>query len=142
MAWGKTALRTALKEAFGPSVTLSGGEAGLHLVMWLPQEIRDTDVATRAEALGLGVRALSGYTKAPMICNGLVLGYGNLEDKVLLEGVRRLVLAVQSQSNNRPKRPLANRSVSGGSRPVSGPSESDGPERQLLVSLAHAELSR
>jgi GntR family transcriptional regulator / MocR family aminotransferase len=99
----QTALRTALKEAFGPSVELSGGEAGLHLVMWLPQEIRDTDVATRAEALGLGVRALTSYTRAPMICNGLVLGYGNLEDRMVSEGVRRLVLAVQSENNNMRK---------------------------------------
>lgn len=99
----QTALRAALKEAFGPSVELSGGEAGLHLVMWLPLEIPDKDVAARAEALGLGVRALSSYTKAPMICNGLVLGYGNLEEKIVSEGVRRLAQAVQPQNNNMRK---------------------------------------
>jgi len=65
--------------------------------------IPDKDVAARAEALGLGVRALSSYTKAPMICNGLVLGYGNLEEKLVSEGVRRLVQAVQSQNKNMPK---------------------------------------
>lgn len=91
------ALRAALREAFGPSVELSGGDAGLHLVMWLPPEIRDTEVAKRAAALGLGLRALGSYTRAPMCCNGLVLGYGNLEEGMLAEGVRRLVVAVQSQ---------------------------------------------
>jgi GntR family transcriptional regulator/MocR family aminotransferase len=90
------ALRTALKEAFGSSLELSGGDAGLHLVMWLPQGIRDTDVATRAAALGLGLRALAHYTRAPVTCNGLVLGYGNLEEGMIVECVQRLVKAVQA----------------------------------------------
>ena len=90
----QTALRTALKEAFGPSVALSGGEAGLHLVMWLPAEVGDSEVVARAAALGLGVRALSSYTRAPMRCNGLVLGYGNLAEGMLAKAVRRLVVAV------------------------------------------------
>lgn len=93
-------LRAALREAFGPSVELSGGEAGLHLVMWLPHGIRDTEVAMYATELGLGVRALGSYTRTPMICNGLVLGYGNLEEGMLAESMRRLVEAVQSQDSN------------------------------------------
>lgn len=94
----QAALRSALRQAFGPCVELSGGEAGLHLVMWLPHGISDTEVATRAAELGLGVRALGSYTSAPMTCNGLVLGYGNLEEGMVSQGVRRLVVAVQSQN--------------------------------------------
>lgn len=96
----QAALRAALREAFGPSVELSGGEAGLHLVMWLPHEIRDREMAARAAELGLGVRALGSYTRAPMSCNGLVLGYGNLEEGMISEGVRRLWAAVRSQDTN------------------------------------------
>ncbi len=91
----QTSLRSALKEAFGPCVKLSGGEAGLHLVMWLPDEISDSEVAICAAALGLGVRALSSYTRAPMHCNGLVLGYGNLEEERISEHVRRLETVVR-----------------------------------------------
>ena len=94
----QVALRTALQEAFGPSVELSGGDAGLHLVMWLPPGIRDTEVAKRAAELGLGVRALTSYSRAPMRCNGLVLGYGNLDEAMMAQAVRRLVAAVQSQN--------------------------------------------
>lgn len=94
----QVALRGALKNAFGPSVELSGGEAGLHLVMWLPDGIRDSDVARCAAEMGLGVRALESYTRAPMTCNGLVLGYGNLEEGMLVEAVRRLEVAVRSQA--------------------------------------------
>lgn len=92
----QVALRAALKEAFGPRVELSGGDAGLHLVMWLPDGIRDTEVVKRAAQLGLGVRALRSYARPPMSCNGLVLGYGNLEEGMLPESMRRLVMAVQA----------------------------------------------
>ena len=97
----QVALRAALKEAFGPSVKLSGGEAGLHLVMWLPESICDTEVAKCALEMGLGVRALGSYTRAPMTCNGLVLGYGNLEEGMLAEAMQRLVVAVRSQAPHR-----------------------------------------
>ena len=95
------ALRAGLKEAFGPSVELSGGEAGLHLVMWLPETICDKEVAKCALEMGLGVRALGSYTRAPMTCNGLVLGYGNLGEGMLAEAMRRLAVAVRSQAPHR-----------------------------------------
>lgn len=90
----QAALRAALKERFGPHLVLSGGAAGLHLVMWLPQEINDMKVVERTAELGLGVRALTSYSRASTGCNGLVLGYGNLEEGMIDECVRRLVMAV------------------------------------------------
>ena len=93
----QAALRTALQQAFGPDAALSGGEAGLHLVMWLPDQARDVAVAQRAAALGLGVRALSAYARPPLRCNGLVLGYGNLDEGNVAETVRRLKLALDDR---------------------------------------------
>lgn len=93
-------LRAALVAAFGEGVDLSGGEAGLHLVMWLPPAVHDTEVAARATAVGLGLRPLSAYARAPVRCNGLVLGYGNLEEGAIAEAVGRLAAAVGGQ----PKR--------------------------------------
>jgi GntR family transcriptional regulator/MocR family aminotransferase len=90
----QAALRTALQQAFGPDVALSGGEAGLHLVMWLPDQALDVAVAQRAAVLGLGVRALSAYARPPVRCNGLVLGYGNLDEANVADAVRRLKLAL------------------------------------------------
>ena len=92
----QAALRAALKATFGPTVQLSGGEAGLHLVLWLPAGIRDTDVASRALELGLGVRALGSYARPPVDCNGLLLGYANLEEGMLRDAVHRLALAVRA----------------------------------------------
>lgn len=96
----QAALRAALEGRFGDDVTISGGEAGLHLVMWLPHAVRDTDVAGRAATLGLGLRALSAYARAPVTCNGLVLGYGNLDEGMLADAVRRLALAVDGATTS------------------------------------------
>lgn len=90
------ALRKALKASFGAGVNLSGGEAGLHLAMQLPPTRCDREVVRQASALGLGVRALSTYARAPVMCNGLVLGYGNMAEESIAEAVRRLVVAVDS----------------------------------------------
>ncbi|MFU2488794.1 PLP-dependent aminotransferase family protein [Thauera sp. WH-1] len=90
----QAALRAALQQAFGPGLALSGGEAGLHLVMWLPDQLDDTGVAERAAQLGLGVRALSAYTRPPVRCNGLVLGCGNLDEGAVEGAVARLKRAV------------------------------------------------
>lgn len=87
-------LRAALRNAFGSELALSGGDAGLHLVLWLPPGANDDEIARRANALGLGVRALRGYARAPVRCNGLLLGYGNLDEGMIAEGVRRLKIAV------------------------------------------------
>ena len=51
-------------------------------------------VAERAAQLGLGVRALSAYARPPVRCNGLVLGYGNLDEGVVEGTVARLRRAV------------------------------------------------
>ena len=86
----QAALRAALQQAFGPGLLLSGGAAGLHLVMWLPDERPDVAVAQRAAQMGLGVRALSAYARPPARCNGLVLGYGNLDEGAVEGAVARL----------------------------------------------------
>ncbi len=92
----QVALRVALHATFGTRFQLTGGEAGLHLVLWLPQRLRDTQVAARAAQMGLGVRALRHYTKPPLRCNGLVLGYGNLQEANIAECVRRLAVAIDA----------------------------------------------
>ncbi len=91
----QAALRAALVAAFGEGVALSGGEAGLHLVMWLADELPDRELVRRAAALGLGVRALSAYARPPVACNGLVLGYGSLDENRIVEAVRRLEIAMR-----------------------------------------------
>ena len=51
-------------------------------------------VAQRAAQLGLGVRALSAYARPPARCNGLVLGYGSLDEGAVEGAVASLKRAV------------------------------------------------
>lgn len=90
----QAALRDALARQPGPETVITGGEAGLHLTLWLPPELPDTEVARRAAALGLGARALSRYALPPLVCNGLVLGYGTLDEGQAQQAVRRLRMAM------------------------------------------------
>ncbi len=68
---------------------MSGGEAGLHLVMWSPDQVRDVTVAQRAAALGLGARCPPTPGRR-CAATALVLGYGNLDEGNVGEAVRRL----------------------------------------------------
>lgn len=89
------ALRAALVRHPGPETRVSGGEAGLHLTLWLPDTLSDVAVCQAAQAQGLSPRPLSDYAMAPARCNGILLGYGNLEEVQIDEAVRRLRLAMR-----------------------------------------------
>ena len=89
------ALREALARWPGPEREIRGGAAGLHLVLRLPETLRDEDVVQRAAALGVTVRALSRYALGPVPCNGLLLGYGAVPEAQMAEAVRRLRRAMR-----------------------------------------------
>lgn len=85
-------LRDALRTAFGDR-PVWGGRAGLHLTLPLPEGPPDTAIVAAASALGVTVRALSGYyapdaDQVPI--NGLVLGYGMAEESRIPELVHRV----------------------------------------------------
>lgn len=86
-------LRAALQEHFGANVEILGGDAGLHLTLLLPDSPPDTDLIRQAEELGVTARALSEYDE-PVAGrarkNGLVLGYGMVEEARIGELVARL----------------------------------------------------
>jgi GntR family transcriptional regulator / MocR family aminotransferase len=77
-----------------PQATVSGAAAGLHLFLGLGTET-DSE-AIRANALKLGVRVanLDRYRCGHQPRQGLVLGYGNLADHQVHEGVALLATAV------------------------------------------------
>ncbi|MBT0963069.1 MocR-like pyridoxine biosynthesis transcription factor PdxR [Denitromonas iodatirespirans] len=89
------ALREALARWPGPELAVRGGAAGLHLVLRLPDDLRDVDMVERAAALGVTVRALSRYALGPAPCNGLLLGYGAVPEAQMDDAVRRLRRAMR-----------------------------------------------
>jgi GntR family transcriptional regulator/MocR family aminotransferase len=83
-------LRTELSTHFGADCEILGGQAGLHLVLRLPEDLPDKPLADAAQQRGVVVRALSSYYTGSRGGNGLVLGYGMAETRQIPELVRRL----------------------------------------------------
>jgi GntR family transcriptional regulator / MocR family aminotransferase len=69
-------LLDALARRYGDALPAMGGDAGLHLVMRLPDDVDDHAVTRAALARNIVVRALSGYyAEARRAPSGLLLGY-------------------------------------------------------------------
>lgn len=92
-------LRQELGRAFGANSQILGGAAGLHLTLLLPDGRPDLEIVRCAGELGVTARALSEYYPAeavPLSRNGLVLGYGMVEESRIPELVGRVAQSAHS----------------------------------------------
>ena len=80
----------ALKGHFDESVTILGENAGIHLMMRLQTKFTDIEVVERARKAGVGLVSARIYYLSDSQENEFVLGYANLNEKKIQEGVRRL----------------------------------------------------
>lgn len=76
-----------LQQELGDQIRLSGFETGLHVVIYLPLNTDDEMIATEAHKKGIMIGALSRYYANKTTTNlpGLVLGFGNSEQKEILQ---------------------------------------------------------
>jgi GntR family transcriptional regulator/MocR family aminotransferase len=80
---------------------VSGVDAGLHVLLWLP-EVRQRHVTALrqcAEHLGVGVYSVTPFYSTPPLHAGLLLGYSSLSEKDITEGIRRLATALKDCVN-------------------------------------------
>jgi GntR family transcriptional regulator / MocR family aminotransferase len=77
-----------------PQATVSGAAAGLHLLLGLGAEADSEAVRSHALKLGVRVANLDRYRCSEQPWQGLVLGYGNLADHQVDEGVALLATAI------------------------------------------------
>ena len=68
----------------------------MHLMGWLPPGVDDHAVAKRARASGIDVLAASLFGIAPMSRGGLLLGYAQVAEQAIREGVSRLATVLRS----------------------------------------------
>ncbi|CAN7249135.1 PLP-dependent aminotransferase family protein [Bosea sp. LjRoot90] len=91
----RVALLQALRLHLGERVTISGTDAGLHVLVWingLPQS-REAELTERAAAASLGLYGVSGLYDQPDNRDrraGLVIGYAALDEAQIIAGVERL----------------------------------------------------
>jgi GntR family transcriptional regulator/MocR family aminotransferase len=86
----RQALMQAFKKYFGEQVTILGENAGLHLMVRFHTEFSDQEVVARAQQRGVKlVTSQRYYLKDALKCE-FVLGYANLTEEEISEGVLRL----------------------------------------------------
>jgi len=83
-------LETGLARELGNVVRVVGAHAGMHLVVMLPKDAPDHDIAVRAARRGLSVIPLSSCYLGRLTESGLVLGYGSTRLGEMPDAVRRL----------------------------------------------------
>lgn len=95
-------LLAALKREADGLLLPSGAAAGLNILLRLPRGLDDRAVARAAQAAGLGVAALSDFylaRPAPAGTAGLVLGFGNLEERKAGQQIAALARIVRAQQD-------------------------------------------
>lgn len=78
-----------------PDVDVAGADAGIHLLVRLPEGTVASEVVRLAASRGVRVGRLADYEVAPGDDRTLVLGYGNLDDRGVERAVTRLAEVVR-----------------------------------------------
>jgi len=91
----QTLLRDAITAHFGAGWPISTHEAGLHLVMHLPDGTDDLGISIAARTLGLVARPLSRYYASEHACRrGLLLGYACVPEEAIAPAFAQLVQVI------------------------------------------------
>ena len=86
-----------------PDARLQGVDAGLHVVLRLPDEVDDLDLVSRLGELGLATSPLSAYAVETTV-RGLVLCYAGLPETQADAAVRRLAQGLAPATVDRARR--------------------------------------
>jgi GntR family transcriptional regulator/MocR family aminotransferase len=90
--------RDALLEALDrqlPELTVEGVAAGVHLVLRLPTDVSDVEVADGARRARIRVPPLSAFRLEPSDEGGLVIGYGRLHESAVEPAAQALAAVVR-----------------------------------------------
>ncbi|MGH9481891.1 MAG: PLP-dependent aminotransferase family protein [Terriglobales bacterium] len=86
----QAALTAAIAHELAGELEAPGAEAGMHLVGWLREGVRDDRVAAAAVGAGLYVLPVSDFALRPLPRGGLLLGFAAFPPKVLTRAVAEL----------------------------------------------------
>ena len=92
----RDALVRALRSRL-PALEIRGAAAGIQLLLMLPDNLDDVEIADAARSSGVGVSALSPLHLAPSPGRGLLLGYGRLPEPCIDAAVTALSKAIKSR---------------------------------------------
>ncbi|MFB6272079.1 MAG: PLP-dependent aminotransferase family protein [Salinibacter sp.] len=103
----QSVLIEALNANLGDQIDISSDEAGLHLTVFLNDDLDDQVVSAALEEQGVVAPPLSFYASRSLDREGLVLGYAALNESDIRDGVDRLGETLQGvREDTPPPRPL------------------------------------
>lgn len=73
-----------------PELRIQPADQGMHIVVWLPNELDDVAVAVAASKAGIALRAISPMCSSNLKLSGLMLGFGGFTLEQLRGAARRL----------------------------------------------------
>lgn len=79
-----------IEKNLGEFLEVKSEEAGMHLIAWLKKNLRDTEVAKRAQENAVQVAPLSFYCLNVKLPDGLILGYTGISKSEIRQGIKRL----------------------------------------------------
>ncbi|WP_176593220.1 MULTISPECIES: PLP-dependent aminotransferase family protein [Sphingobium] len=93
----RSTLLRCLTEEFGKEISVTGANAGLHMLVWFANRRNDEShmMVKRAEDVGVGIYPVTPYYSAPPIRAGFVMGYSALEEPQIIKGVKLLAGALK-----------------------------------------------
>jgi GntR family transcriptional regulator/MocR family aminotransferase len=86
----RDALVDAIRGEFGTRLEIAGGEAGMHLVVLLPERLLDQEISVRAARQKLWLWPLSPSYLGKASRQGFILGFGSTKPAEMPRAVRRL----------------------------------------------------
>jgi GntR family transcriptional regulator / MocR family aminotransferase len=86
----RSVLVESIRKEFGSRVEVHGGEAGVHLTVTVPNEIRDVEIAERAARQDLWIWPLSPSYLGKASRSGFILGFGSTAAADIPRAVRKL----------------------------------------------------
>jgi GntR family transcriptional regulator / MocR family aminotransferase len=86
--------RQAMVKALRPGLELGSAEGGFHLVVWLPEDQDDGDMAVLCAQAGLEANAISFYNFGRSHRPGLLLGFGGVTPEEVPAAAERLLRVV------------------------------------------------
>ncbi len=92
----RNVLVDALTRELGAMLDIGVPEAGMHLVVWLPDSIRAQTVADLVVAHGLYVQPISRFNLQPPQRDGLLLGFASATPQMLRAGVKTLAQVLRA----------------------------------------------
>lgn len=92
-------LRAAIERHLGPCWPVASHDAGLHLVLGLPDQADDVAISDALRGQGITVRPLSRYYEDRAHARkGLLMGYACVDDALIDAGVKQVAAVIGAQA--------------------------------------------